>query len=500
CNDVYEEKTDEGYSYRGDPMEIALINAADKEKISHEDLLDRFKMKQDYTFDNTRKMMSQIYKSNGKFYVFAKGASEVILNNSEKISSNGTVKNLDDEQKANILTQVKTFANEGLRVIALATKEVEDDSIPQEDAEKNLTFLGLAGFIDPPRKEAKQAISECKAARIDVKMITGDYEITAKAIADEVGIDSSNIVLGSQIENMSDDDLQVTVKNSSLFARTTPEHKLRIVKALKNNGERVAVTGDGINDAPALRSADIGVAMGLTGTDVAKNVADMVLLDDNFATITLAVETARKLYDNLRKGVRYYLAVKLALIVIFLLPVLFNIPLPFAPIQIILLELFMDLAASATFVVEPSESDVMAKPPNNPEEKFMDLNLQMGIYFGGLSLIVAVLSVYFLAYFQGLSQALTMAFATWMVCHVFLAYNMRTEKDPLYKVGFFSNLMTHLWAILVIITLLVIIYVPPLQAIFSTTQLTITDWVTIVVISAIATFWIELVKILRTNI
>ncbi|TXT53212.1 MAG: Calcium-transporting ATPase [Promethearchaeota archaeon] len=354
----------------------------------------------------------------------------------------------------------------------------------------------MVGLEDPIREEVKDAINECKQAGIHVLLITGDYEKTAKTVAEKLGIDARKVVLGHEIEEMSKEDLQGRVKYIEVFARATPEHKLKIVEALKANGEQVAVTGDGINDAPALKRADIGVAMGQTGTDVAREASDMVLLDDNFATITLSVKEGRKLYDNLKKGVRYYLAVKLALIVIFLLPVLFNIQLPFAPIQIILLELFMDLAASATFVIEPSESDVMERTPRDPEEKFMDFRMNLWILLGALSLIGAVLSIYFGFYWLGPDIARTMAFGTWMVTHVFLALNMRTEEDPIIEVGILSNKAMIIWGVGAIAAMFVIMYVPALQTVFRVVSLNFLEWLVIFGVSIGTTFWIEVVKVL----
>ena len=222
----------------------------------------------------------------------------------------------------------------------------------------------------------------------------------------------------------------------------------------------------------------------------------MVLLDDNFATITNSVEEWRKLYDNLKKGVRYYLAVKLALIVIFLLPALFNVPLPFAPIQIILLELFMDLAASATFVIEPPESDVMKRKPRDPQARFLDAKMQSFIYLGALSLIAAVLSIYFLNVNLGQVRAQTMAFTAWMICHIFLALNMRTERDPLYDAKLTSNKMMLLWAAGVVATIFTIIYVPTLQDLFGVAPIGFMDWIIILGVSLVATFWIEVVKLI----
>lgn len=496
-NDVLVEKEGDTISYQGDPMEIALIQAAEEANISFTEMSKNYELQQEFTFDNKRMMMSQIYKVNGKYNLFLKGATEEIIKNSKQYLSDGSKKELNEQVKEKILTKVEEMAETGLRVLGFAFKELDSPDISQEEAEKDLVFCGIGGFIDPPREEAKQAIEDCKNAGIKVMMITGDYEETAQAIGKEIGIETGKVLLGREIEKMKTDELKREVGTINIFARTTPEHKLKIIEALKENGEQVAVTGDGINDAPALKKGDIGVSMGQTGTDVARESSDMILLDDNFATITYAVEEGRKLYDNLRKGVRYYLAVKLALIVIFLLPIIFGVQLPFAPIQIILLELFMDLAASATFVVEPSETDVMKKPPRSPDEKFMDNEMNLGILLGALSLIGAVLIVYFgsLTLFNE-QTARTIAFATWMVSHVFLALNMRTMRDPLMKVGYLSNKMMILWAIGAIGVTFLLVYVPILQDILLVTAINPLIWLGIFGISIAFSFWMELLKIL----
>jgi Ca2+-transporting ATPase len=363
--------------------------------------------------------------------------------------------------------------------------------------EQNLVFVGIVGFIDPPRKEVKGAIRTCREAGIKVVMITGDHPETAKAIAAQVGINGTRVLTGTEISKMNDEELKQAARETFVFARVTPEDKLRLVRLFRESGEVVAVTGDGINDAPALKEAHIGVAMGIRGTDVAKETADMVLTDDNFATMETAVKEGRKLFGNLRKGVRYYLACKVALVASFLLPIALGVPLPFAPIQIIVLELFMDLAASATFVAEPEESNVMTKPPVDSKEKFMNRSMLKGISMGALSLFAAVTANFLFVWFgtQNLPQAQTVAFATWMVGHILLALNFRSEREPLVKLGFFSNKVMVLWAVLAVVTLIVGTSLPFVHDSLKITNLSLSDWGLVVGVSFVATFWIELKKI-----
>ncbi len=497
-NDIDVDKKGSKPIYKGDPMEIAMIKAAEDHGIIYQDLQKKYVLQNEFSFDMNRMLMSQVFQKENDKFLFLKGAPEsnerttkIFINNGEKI--------LDPNSRQKILENVQKMAEEVLRIIAFAFRELSDINLSQDVMEKECVFLGLAGFLDPPRHDVKEAILACKSAGIKVIIISGDYPLTVKAIAEQVGIESEHWVLGKEVEKMDRGQLINALNTSSIFARTPPEQKLKIVEVLKDSNEIVAVTGDGVNDAPALKKADIGIAMGLSGTDVAKEAADMILLDDNFATITLAVEQGRKLYNNLRKGVRYYLSVKLALIAIFLLPILFNIALPFAPIQIILLELFIDLAASATFVLEPSEIDVMKTSPRKLKLKFMDYRMQLWIYLGALSLITSVLTIYLFYTVQGLPQAKSMAFATWMVCHVFLAFNMRTERDPISKLGLLSNVMIYVWAILAMVVLLLIIYVPPLQMVFKLTSLNALDWIIILLVSFATTFWMEIVKIAQNH-
>jgi P-type Ca2+ transporter type 2C len=353
------------------------------------------------------------------------------------------------------------------------------------------------GFIDPPRKEAADAIRTCQQAGIKVVMITGDHPETARAVAAQVGINNSKVLTGAEMAAMTDEDLKAALKDTYVYARATPEDKLRLVRLLKENGEIVAVTGDGINDAPALKEAHIGIAMGIRGTDVAKEASNMILTDDNFATIQTAVSEGRRLFGNLRKGVRYYLACKVALVSIFLVPIILGIPLPFAPIQIIVLELFMDLAASATFVSEPQEPGTMKRPPVNPKEKFMNKTMMQTLILGALSLFIAVTVTYLFTWYtsHNVVYSQTVAFATWMFGHIFLAFNFRSERTPLLREGFFSNKVMLVWALVVVAALIIgtTVLAVPLQI----TGLRLIDWGFVVGVAFVSTFWMELKKLLR---
>jgi len=467
---------------------------------------ENWSLKNELSFDNKRKLASFLYQYGKSTIVLSSGAPENVLANSTRALLNGGEVELSEEIKEKVTEGILAMAQAGQRLLGFGYRRLPLTSEEKEEQlERDLVFVGIVGFIDPPRPEVKDAIIQCQKAGIKIIMVTGDHPETAKAIAVQVGINSARALTGNEIAAMTDDELKKALRNTFIFARVTPEDKLRLVRLLRENGEVVAVTGDGVNDAPALKEAHIGVAMGIRGTDVAKETADMVLADDNFATIVTAVKEGRKLFSNLKKGVRYYLACKVAVVSIFLLPIALGIPLPFNPIQLIVLELFMDLAASATFVAEPEEEDIMNKPPTDPKEKFMNRNMLVNITLGALSLFAAMSATYLFTWYsnpnlefaQRLVISQTVAFATWMIGHVFLALNFRSEKEPLIKLGLFSNKVMILWALVVVVTLLVGTSLPFVNASLRITSLSIGSWALVVSVAFVATFWMELKKLLK---
>ncbi len=481
------------------PMAQAILQRLKQDGVDAQSVAQGWVLKDELSFDVKRKMASYIYQYGSSQVVLSSGAPERILAKSTKILVGGEEAPLDDSLRSEVNRVMVQMAQSGERLLGFGYHRLPADSaVDKENPEISVIFVGILGFVDPPRPEVREAISACQAAGIKVLMITGDHPATAKAVAAQVGIDNANVLTGSEITAMTDGNLKKALKNTFVFARVTPEDKLRLVRLLKENGEVVAVTGDGINDAPALKEAHIGVAMGIRGTDVAKETADMILTDDNFATIETAVKEGRKLFSNLRKGIKYYLACKVALVSVFLVPIILGIPLPFAPIQIIVLELFMDLAASATFVAEPGESGIMNKPPNNPREKFLNQPMLRSLFLGALSLFIAVTATYLFAWYttQNIPYARTIAFATWMFGHIFLALNFRSDKEPLLKEGLLSNKVMLLWALLVFVTLLVGTSLPVIQTALQITGLSLGDWALVIVVAFAATFWMELKKIL----
>ncbi|HEX9012260.1 MAG TPA: HAD-IC family P-type ATPase, partial [Anaerolineaceae bacterium] len=363
-----------------------------------------------------------------------------------------------------------------------------------------LTFKGLIGFADPPRPEAMEAVAVCRRAGVRVIMVTSDHPLTARAVARQVGLDGDlAVITGPELDQLIGDGLLSAVRQASIFARTTPEHKLRIVQALQALGERVAVTGDGVNDAPALAAADIGVAMGETGTDVARESAAMVLSDDNFATILHAVEEGRLIYENLKKGVRYYLSCKVALVLSTLLPALLLVPVPFAPVQIILMELFMDLMAAAAFVGEAAEADLLDRKPRSPRDRFMDRAMIGSILISSFGLFAAVTAVYLSNWYAtgDLASSQTAAFFTWLIGHVLLAFNMRSERQPLFSLGLASNRTMLLWAGSVAAFLAVVSLIPAAHPLMRVVDLSASRWAGILLAAVAGTFWLEVLKLVR---
>lgn len=419
-------------------------------------------------FGNGQKTKSVIRKIENKYELFVTGAPEEIFS---------MCKDANDEIKAQLVEQT----SKGRRVIAIAYKKLlpEEKDLDFARLEKDLDFMGLISFEDPPRNGVKDTISRAARAGIRTIMVTGDHVLTAISIAKDVGISTkdSRALTGEDLDRMSDEELRDIVKSVSVFARTSPQHKYRIVQALQKDGEVVAVTGDGVNDILALKGADIGIAMGNRGTDVAKEAGDVVLADDNYNTIAQGVFEGRKFFDNLQKGIKYYLSVKTALILIFLLPVIIGIPLPFAPIQIIILELFMDLAASAGFVAEPREKNIYSRPPRNPNEGVVSNLVVKDILIKGGVLFVAVTAVYLFARYQGLSliQTQTLAFSAWIFGHVILAFISRSDRETVFSLGIFSNKIISLWALTAFVFLILGIYLPQLNAALNLSSVSFTQ-------------------------
>jgi P-type Ca2+ transporter type 2C len=447
----------------GDTTEGALIVAAAKAGIAKKDVEEAYPRVHEVPFTSERKRMTTVHRTpEGKLVTYVKGAPEMVLYLSSHFLKDGKVKKLTADEKKEILATNEKMAKEALRVLGAAYKEVPADAVEkfgEEDYESNLVFMGLVGMIDPPRNEAKEANARCRDAGIKTVMITGDHKLTAVAIAKELGMMHSDKVLtGAELDELSDVEFERIVGKVSVYARVSPEHKLRIVRALKKKGEIVAMTGDGVNDAPALKQADIGVAMGITGTDVTREAADIVLADDNFATIVNAVEGGRSIYDNIRKFAFFLLRSNFDELGIIALFAIMGLELPLIPGMILWLNLMTDGAPALALTMDPPEDDVMKRPPRNPGE---------GVLYGRIASIIATFILQFaltggIFYWQyyilgaPLEYARTMAFMRAVLQELLIVWNCRSERRNAFRVGFFSNKFL-LAAVLVTATITVVI-------------------------------------------
>jgi P-type Ca2+ transporter type 2C len=479
----------------GDPTEGALLVSAMKAGFDRDKLLNEFTIINEFPFDSARKMMSiHVKDSGGRHFIITKGAPDVLIGVSESILWEGRLQHFGTDMASRVQDAINTLASKALRTIAIAFKAVPANTVilSELEAEKNLTFIGVQGMIDPPRPEVKQAVKECKEAGIKTIMITGDHVITAKAIAEQLGIytGKSKVLDGKALANMSVEDLEDVVENVSVFARVSPEHKLKIVKALQNRGHVVAMTGDGVNDAPAIKAADIGLAMGITGTDVAKEASALVLLDDNFATIKAAIKEGRNIYENIRKFIRYLLASNVGEILVMLFAMILGLPLPLVPIQILWVNLVTDGLPAMALGVDLPEENVMKRKPRSPKEGVFSRGLGWKVVSRGFLIGAMTLLAFMVVYHNDsskLSYAQTVAFATLVMAQLIHVFDCRSEKSVLSR-NPFGN-MFLVWSVISSLALvLVVIYYPPLQPIFHTLPIAGKDWLLIIGLSSIPTF------------
>ncbi len=486
CNNAKLVQKDGKNSIMGDPTEGALIVLGKKSGI---DSLDNFSFVKELPFDSERKIMSVVYrnKASRKNEAYVKGAPEMLLDRCTHILINGKVSRLTPSDKKDLLKQNEAFARDAIRVLGVAYKEVrQDDDHKIKSIEKDLIFLGLTGMIDPPHDEVKQAIAECKTAGIRVMMITGDHAITAKAVAKQIGLlEEGDVVLtGDDVEKMSDADLEYQIRTVRIIARALPIQKSRIVDALKKNGHIVAMTGDGVNDAPALKKADIGISMGITGTDVAKQVSKATLVDDNFATIVNAIKEGRNIYDKILKSARYLLSCNTGEILSVFIAVLLNFPLILLPLQILLMNLLTDSAPALGLGMEPSEEDVMRRKPRDPRENPLGgQTLRLIIIFG---VLMGLGTVYIFNLYEktNLPLAQTAAFTTLVLFEMFAVVGSRSLY-PLKKLNPFTNRWLWRGILLSVAIQIAVVYWAPLQAVFGTVALGYSEWIKILIVSSL---------------
>ncbi|MFD1849111.1 calcium-translocating P-type ATPase, SERCA-type [Oceanobacillus bengalensis] len=476
----------------GDPTDGALLVAARKLGLKEMDG-ERFNIIKEIPFDSDRKRMSVVIEDeNGLRYLITKGAPDVLLPRTSYLLGNEGRSMLRTEDRNNIVNKINDMANKALRTIAIGMRPLKkNESLDEAFLEKDLTFIGLFGLIDPPRKEVKSAIAECREAGIKTVMITGDHVNTARAIARNLNLLPENglVLEGSKISQMSQDELIDVIDDTYVFARVTPEHKLKIVKAFQEKGHIVAMTGDGVNDAPAIKASDIGISMGISGTDVTKEASSLVLMDDNFATIKSAIKEGRNIYENIRKFIRYLLASNVGEILVMLFAMLLALPLPLVPVQILWVNLVTDGLPAMALGLDKPEDNVMKRPPRNPREGVFGRGLGYKIISRGILIGLVTLIAFMVTYQNNpdnLVYGQTVAFTTLVMAQLIHVFDCRTENS-VFDRNPFENMYLVLAVISSLLLLLVVIYWPPLQPIFHTTALAFRDWLFIGALSAIPT-------------
>ncbi len=505
CNNSYLEH-DGGWRIVGDPTEGALLVAAKKAGID-----ERYPRITELPFDSERRLMSTLHTTPHGIMVFVKGAPESVLGTCTHIYESGAVRLLEDKDRDRITDAVKAMAKDALRVLAFAEKVIEREECSDHATscvESELVFLGLMGMMDPPREEAIDAIATCKTAGIKTVMITGDSVLTATAVGKTVGLlDDGNVLEGSEIEKMSDEELSIAARSVSICARAAPAHKLRIVDALKRDGDVVAMTGDGVNDAPALKKADIGIAMGITGTDVAREASDMVIIDDNFATIVHAVEEGRRIYSNIQKGACYLLSSNFAEVaILFTAVVILDYKIiPLLALQILFINLVTDEFPALGLTVEPAAKHIMRMPPREPKESI--LTKRIVLYTAGVTLTIFLGTFALFAWTWDSMQHLpwgertaqTTAFATLITFELFNALNSRSLEKSIFRIGFFTNKRLLLALSASVIAMMFAIYWEPMQAVFKTAPLGIEAWAKILLVSSTVVATAEVFKKLNRS-
>ena len=517
CNDASILPLDDDKTFRtlGDPTEGALLVAAARLDYWKESLDQSFPRIAEVPFDSERKRMTTVHslakhdpdllvglRINGaKSLAFTKGSIDGLLEISSRVWVQGKFQEMDDNWRSRIQKANDEMAAKGMRVLGIGLRLLDDEPASVDATlESSLTFIGLFGMIDPPRPEVRDAIMNCATAGIRPVMITGDHPLTALEIARQLGInDNGRALTGMELEKLSFDELKERVEDVSVFARVSPEHKLKIVQALQERGHIVSMTGDGVNDAPALRRADIGVAMGITGTDVSKEAADLVLLDDNFATIVAAVGEGRTIYDNIRKFVRFSVAGNIGKVLVMLLAPFLGKPIPLLPLQLLWLNLLTDGLLGLGMGVEGPERDTMKRPPYSPKEDVFSRGgwwqvSWVGILIGALALGLG--SYYF---FNGRPEWQTMLFSFLAFAQVFQALASRSSNESLFKLGAFSNPLLAVLALVVVALQLAVLYIPFMSNFFNVVPLSAMDLLIAICVSSIVFFAMELEKVLMKN-
>ncbi|KPU42423.1 calcium-transporting ATPase 1 [Oxobacter pfennigii] len=511
CND----STYSVESKTGDPTEIALLEAGVKFNIFKNELEKQHPRINEVPFDSDRKLMTTVNKYGDEYFVYTKGAADNLLKICKNIHLNGEIVPLTDAIIDEIMDNANTMSDDALRVLGAAYKTIGSSNVAIDSLESELTFIGLIGMIDPPRLEVKDSIALCKKSGIKTIMITGDHKNTAFAIAKELGItdDLSQAISGTELDKLSDAELEDKIDNLRVFARVSPEHKVKIVKAFKSKGNIVSMTGDGVNDAPSLKAADIGVAMGITGTDVAKGASDMILTDDNFKTIVSAIEEGRNIYNNIKKSIIFLLSCNTGEIIALFFAILFGWASPLKPIHILWVNLVTDTLPALSLGVDPGDPNIMEEKPRNPKHSLFSGGAGISLILNGILIGILTLAAFIIGarVYSGatslfpifpdniseeaLTHAQTMAFVVLSVSQLVHSLNMRSTRKSIFQVGWFTNKFLLISIVIGILLQDVVITVPFLREVFKVFNLTSGDWITVGLLSIVPLVVNEIVKI-----
>ncbi|MFO7761771.1 MAG: cation-translocating P-type ATPase [Desulfobia sp.] len=499
CSDTVLNKSNGRWDIVGDPTEGAIIVAAKKLGIDSEEIKGSIPRINEIPFSSETKKMTTFHNTENGIIAYTKGAMEVLLYSSRYIWMNGEAKELTEEVRSRLMDAAEQMSRDALRVLGIAYK-ICDNDIPDKSAQEEMTFIGFIGMIDPPRPEAREAIKTCEHASIRSIMITGDHITTAVAVAKELGIARKGKSLqGQDIERMTDDELDQVTDETEVYARISPEHKLRIVSSLMKKDNIVAMTGDGVNDAPALKKADIGVAMGLKGTDVSREASEMILTDDNFASIVSAVEEGRSIFQNIRKYLAYLLSGNLGTVFALTIALLAALPMPLMAVQILFINFLMDGLIAIAIGVEPVEKGIMERVPRNVKEGILNKNTTVFIFSVGVWIGITCLGLFIYILDQGAAaeEATSIFFATLIFSRLFNGLNCRSFELSIFRMDFLGNKPLIIGILASIIMTLLVIYLPVLQTPFHTVSITSSQWIMIIAVSALTLIGVEVWKWLR---
>lgn len=485
----------------GDPTEVALLEMGRKADIKEDILKEMMPRMEEIPFDSDRKLMSTKYRLHGVPTILVKGALDILLKRTDRIRIGDEVRPITEQDVKEILDKNQAFSEQGLRVLAFAYKESEANQQLTLDEENHLIFIGLVSMIDPPREESKEAVAEAKRAGIRPVMITGDHKITATAIAEQIGIFSEGdmAVTGQELDAMSEEELDDKIGKISVYARVSPENKIRIVDAWQRKGAVTAMTGDGVNDAPALKKADIGVAMGITGTEVSKDAASMILTDDNFATIIKAVANGRNVYRNIKNAVKFLLSGNMAGIMAVLYTSLAALPVPFQPVHLLFINLLTDSLPAIAIGMEKAEKDLLSEPPRDPKQGILTKDLMTALFVQGGLIAVCTMIAFYIGLSTDSATASSMAFATLTLARLFHGFNCRS-RHSIFKIGLASNIYSVGAFFGGVLLLALVIFVPVMRTLFSVSPLSGYQIGMIAMLAFIPTVIIQLYKVMKEHV